>query len=101
MVTIELLEGHRISSGDKQWTFEKRSKEPNKKDKNGNLTGEYTYSPIGYYGTIDGAVWGAYKYFQRRLDADGVTDFMIESRRLLDSFTAILSPKFSVVENGK
>ena len=48
--------------------------------------------------TIESAVKSAYRHFQNTQDANGVLEIMEGSKRLLDQFTAILSPKFTVIE---
>jgi len=91
MVKIELMNDHRLVSDSKQWIFQKKSK---KLDKYGNEDWRSLY----YNTTIESAVKSAYRHFQNTQDANGVLEFMEGSKRLLDQFTAILSPKFTVIE---
>lgn len=91
MATIDLMDGHRVRSDDRQWVFEKTT---GAKDKKGNLV----YKIIGFYPTIEGVLKASYNYFVRQSDADGVVELMNAARELLDQYAEILNPNFEIRE---
>lgn len=92
MATIELKDKYRLRSGSRQWVLEKETNSFDKK------TGRVIYTPIAFSGSLDSAVRNAYEYFIRKSDADGATELMQESRRLIDELSSILTPKFELKE---
>ena len=90
MANFELDDKHRLASDSRQWCLQVRGKD----DKDGNEV----WTSKRYYSTLSGAVRKEYEHFQRKLDADNVLDFMEQSKRLLDKFVEIFSPKLHIEE---
>lgn len=90
MAVFQIDQNHRLASDSRQWVLQKRGKD----DKQGNEV----WTSIRFYSTLEGAVRSSYEYFQRKLDAETILDFMEQSKRLLDRFTAIFSPKLHIEE---
>ena len=94
MATIDLKNGYRLQSDKRQWMIQKRGKDV--VDKEG-VSSEF-WKSTGYYTTLSGAVVGAYELFLKESDAVGITEFMVDSKRIFNKMVDCLSPVMKITE---
>ncbi len=88
MASFKINEDHRLKSDSRQWALQKRSTDTK--------TGDDNWTSIRFYTTLEGAVAASYQYFQNQIEADNITDFMSDSKKLLSEFVEIFSPQLNI-----
>ena len=94
MAHFQINDDYRLASDSRQWIIQKKGIA---KGKDG-AEDSVIWNNLLYYSSLPSAVQAAYGYFQRQSEADNILDFMDDSRRLIDKFTAIFSPKLHIEE---